>query len=144
MSTVIEQVETEHRALETAMAALDAAISSHHVDDATVALSRLQALLTLHFALETEQLYPALLARAKSTPSTYSLVSMFASNLGRIAAGAMAFLERWNRPLSVDEMATLAAEWRTIHHILVSRVQDEEKVLHPIYGKLFQLGSHHS
>lgn len=138
MRDIIHTLEQQHRALEREVAMLEGALAAKSARGVRASLDKLLAMLTAHFELEHQQLYPPFLQRVgREDPETSKVVHLFHDNLQRIADGVLAFFKRWSGELDATRLSELAAEWKTTLKVLAGRLRDEERVLHPLYVRLF-------
>ncbi|MBL8914106.1 MAG: hemerythrin domain-containing protein [Archangium sp.] len=138
MRDIIHTLEQQHRALEKEVAMLEGALAAKSARGVRSALDKLEGMLTVHFTLEQKEFYPPFLQRVEQAdPEANKLVLLFHQNLERIALGVLAFFRRWNGELEPARLSELNGEWKTTLKVLSGRLRDEEKVLHPIYVRLF-------
>ncbi|MFT3712111.1 MAG: hemerythrin domain-containing protein [Archangium sp.] len=138
MTGIIHTLEQQHRALEREVISLEGAFAAKSARGIRASLDKLNTMLTAHFGLEQREFYPAFLARAATADAEAAkLINLFHQNLDRIAEGVLAFFNRWKGELDAARLSELNAEWKTTLKILNGRLRDEEKVLHPIYVRLF-------
>jgi hypothetical protein len=138
MADIIHTLELQHRALEREVAMLEGALAAKSTKGVRSSLDKLLTMLTAHFGLEQREFYPPFLERvAGADPEAAKLVNLFHQNLERIAEGVLGFFKRWPGELDAARLSELSAEWKTTLKVLAGRLRDEEKVLHPIYVRLF-------
>lgn len=135
MGSVIQTLETQHRAVEKEIVTLEHSLKTSDLPALRASLDRMQTMLAAHFTLEHRDFYPPLLAKVAGDAQTHRTVSLFHENLQRIAEGVTAFFKRWKAPLTTEALPRLKEEWRTTLKILAARLRDEEGVLHPLSRK---------
>jgi hypothetical protein len=136
MKTIVETLELQHRAVEAEVALFQQALQRLDADGVRAGLDRLETMLVAHIKLENADFYPAFLAKAQGDP-VHQTVSLFQQNLARIGEGLVGFFGRWKGPLTAARLEALKPEWDSALKLLAGRLRDEDKVLHPIYRRLF-------
>lgn len=136
MKTIIETLETQHRALEQGAVALEEALKANQLDQVRIELAKLCALLEAHVHLERTQFYPDFVERAGTAknPGLGEVAKLFHANMETIAEGVLAFCRRFDK--GIADRAVFKKEWRTTLMILAQRMSDEETTLHPMYQRL--------
>lgn len=136
MKTLVDTLETQHRALENGVIALETALKANELEQVRIELAKLCALLEAHIHLERTQFYPDFVARAGKGPNAGlgQVAQLFRTNMETIAEGVLAFCRRFEK--GIPDRATFKKEWRTTLMILAQRMNDEETTLHPMYVKL--------
>ncbi|MBS2031840.1 MAG: hemerythrin domain-containing protein [Deltaproteobacteria bacterium] len=133
MNTLVETLETQHRALERLVAEVFAALKAGDAAAIPEPLGKLDRLLTQHFNLEQAQFYPTLNELAATDPAISTVAQAFATNMQTIAGGLLGFFKRHRGPI---DLATFAPDWKKTVEILSRRLVDEEKTLHPLFDRL--------
>jgi hypothetical protein len=133
MSTLVEDLRLQHRALRTKMSALDDALAAADAVRTRAAVAELRHALLAHLAIEDRELYPALCALGAEDPDRrrQQVAQAFAASMRRISESLLAFLERPDD----TEPAALADAWAGIRSILQTRIDAEEKTLYPLYQR---------
>lgn len=136
MRSIVDTLETQHRALEQGVAALELALKANQLEQVRAELAKLCALLEAHLHLERTQFYPDFVARAGqgANPALGDIAQLFRANMETIAEGVLGFCRRFDK--GIADRAGFQKEWRTTLRILAQRLSDEETTLHPMYRKL--------
>ncbi len=136
MKTVVETLETQHRALEANALALEKALKSNQLEEVQVQLVGLCTLLEAHIHLENSQFYPEFVRRAEASGNTQTatVARLFWSNMKLIADGTLAFCHRFEK--GIEDRDEFKKQWRTALDVLGRRMVEEERTLHPLYRRL--------
>ncbi|MBX5481391.1 MAG: hemerythrin domain-containing protein [Myxococcaceae bacterium] len=131
---LLKTLKAQHALLEEKCLALTARLEENDCAGARALLAELHAEFMAHIRLESEALFPPLLAGAEAQKATAQLslarsfetgVGIICDALGRAAA----------RPADDQEVDAFAQDWATLLHALRSRFAAEEASLFPMYAR---------
>lgn len=135
--SLIQTLKSQHAAVLEMVKQMDARLEREDIPGAARLLTPFRRALEAHLALEDGELYPRLIQAAdeKRDATLGQTARLFASNMGHISQLLRQFLAKYEGKASL-ELEPFRREWRAVAEVLGSRVDQEEKMLYPLYARV--------